>query len=233
LAGETVKTSALCLRIAPWSKTSHVVTWLTPSGKVATLVKGAVRPKSAFLGQYDLNYTCEVVYYRGGPSEVKALRECSSLDMRTNLRSNFRLLAVAEYYRSIVSSLVPWGEEAKDWLELLEKHLSFLECDTTVHILAKLIMFELSVLKLAGLNPGCEMENNAFYLRGEGRFAVSGQVAECLLNPVKEKKLKILLETCRVIGVFYMFHLDCSLETRQSVLNLIYNNEKEKERNES
>lgn len=221
------------MRIAPWSKTSHIVTWLTPSGKVTTLVKGAVRPKSSFLGQYDLNYTCEIVYYRGGTSEVKALRECSSLDMRTKLRLDFKLLAAAEYYRSIVSSLAPWGEEAKDWLSLLESHLSFLERDTFVHPLAKIVMFELGVLRLAGLNPGCETENGLFYLRGEGRFAVSEQVAGCLRNPAKEKKLKILLETCRVIGVFYMFHLDCCLETRRSVLKLIYNNEKEKERNES
>jgi hypothetical protein len=88
-------------------------------------------------------------------------------------------------------------------------------------------MFELSVLKLAGLNPGCEMENNAFYLRGEGRFAVSGQVAECLLNPVKEKKLKILLETCRVIGVFYMFHLDEVPRTRRFLLREIQQKERE------
>ena len=55
MAGETIKTDAICLGIHPWSKTSHVTSWLTPSGRVATVVKGAVPPKSAFLGQYDLN----------------------------------------------------------------------------------------------------------------------------------------------------------------------------------
>ena len=57
MAGETGKSEAICLDIRPWSRTSHVVEWLTPHGKIRTLVKGAVRPKSAFLGQYDLNYT--------------------------------------------------------------------------------------------------------------------------------------------------------------------------------
>ena len=64
MAGEIIKTHGIVLSIHPWSQTSHVVTWLTPDhGPVTTLVKGAVRPKSAFLGQYDLNYTCEIVYY--------------------------------------------------------------------------------------------------------------------------------------------------------------------------
>ena len=43
MAGETIKTEAICLDIRPWSRTSHVVSWLTPMGKVATVVKGAVR----------------------------------------------------------------------------------------------------------------------------------------------------------------------------------------------
>ena len=36
MAGETVKTAAVCLRIVPWSRTSHIVQWLTPAGKVTT-----------------------------------------------------------------------------------------------------------------------------------------------------------------------------------------------------
>ena len=34
MAGETVKAEAVCLRIVPWSRTSHIVQWLTPTGKV-------------------------------------------------------------------------------------------------------------------------------------------------------------------------------------------------------
>ena len=63
MAGETVGSRATCLSIVPWSRTSHVVVWLTPAGKVTTVAKGAVRPKSWLLGQYDLNYTCDILYY--------------------------------------------------------------------------------------------------------------------------------------------------------------------------
>ena len=46
MAGETTKTEAVCLDIRPWSRTSHIVRWMTPDGPVTTVVKGAVRPKS-------------------------------------------------------------------------------------------------------------------------------------------------------------------------------------------
>ena len=82
MAGETIKTKGIVLDIHPWSRTSHVTTWLTPDhGPVTTLVKGAVRPKSSFLGQYDLFYTCELVYYARAKSELHAIREVSPLDL--------------------------------------------------------------------------------------------------------------------------------------------------------
>ena len=43
MAGEIIKTEGIVLAIRPWSRTSHIVTWLTPDhGCVTTLVKGAV-----------------------------------------------------------------------------------------------------------------------------------------------------------------------------------------------
>ena len=98
MAGETHKTTALVLDIRPWSRTSHIVTWLTPErGPIATLVKGAVRPKSAFLGQYDLFYTCELVYYVRAKGELHAIREASPIAAREHLRGRFRATALASY----------------------------------------------------------------------------------------------------------------------------------------
>ena len=96
MAGETLKTEAVCLRIYPWSRTSHIVHWLTPHGRLATVVKGATRPKSAFLGQYDLNYTCEIVYYLGSRGDLHALRECSPENARASLRGNLAALLLAD-----------------------------------------------------------------------------------------------------------------------------------------
>ena len=125
MAGETIKTEAICLDIRPWSRTSHVVSWLTPMGKVSTVVKGAVRAKSQFLGQYDLNYTCDIVYYARAKGELHALREAVPVEMREGLRGDYRKLALAGYMRRLVAELAPQGEECKAWYEELGRGIDF------------------------------------------------------------------------------------------------------------
>ena len=220
MAGETVKTAAICLRIAPWSRTSHVVEWLAPSGRVATVVKGAVRPKSAFLGQYDLNYTCEIVYYARARGELHALRECSPAAMRDGLRRDYRALALADYFRGQVAELAPSGPDCQEWFELLSASLDRLDAPCASR-LGELLEFELAVLHLSGLAPEVEAEAGAFALRGERQIPVSPEVIGCLRNPRSEKNPQILLDAARVVGVFYSFHLDCALDVRRTVLRLI------------
>ena len=157
MAGETIKTEAVCLDIRPWSRTSHVVSWLTPMGKVSTIVKGAVRAKSLFLGQYDLNYTCDILYYARAKGELHALRECVPLEIREELRGNYRKLALAGYMRRLVAELAPQGEECRTWYEELGRWLdscaSLTSGQETASPLGMLLEFELRVLELSGLKP--------------------------------------------------------------------------------
>lgn len=231
MAGETAKTSALCLRIAPWSRTSHVVTWLTPSGRLTTSVKGAVRPKSAFLGQYDLNYSCELVYYLHGHENLHALRECVPVHRRDTLRENYRALLLAERFRHLVNELAPTGPDAADWMALLSAALDELArkpSQTPATRLAQLVHFEMRILELSGLAPDLTCAEGGFILRGERRIPVSSAVARCLEAPFQEKNFEILLDAARVIGVFYNFHLDVDVEGRRELINLISQSEKQK-----
>ena len=241
MAGETVRTGAICLDIRPWSRTSHVVSWLTPTGKVATVVKGAVRAKSQFLGQYDLNYTCDIIYYARAKGELHALRECVPLEMREGLRGDYRKLALASYFRRLVAELAPMGEDCRAWHELLLASLSSL-----VPHVDDLIRFELAVLRLSGLAPDFgRFEDIASASRGdrdgtgkewlpfsldagvfgsnEGRcIRISRDVAEYLASGAKNaKNPQIPLDAARVIGVFYQFHLDCASDVRRMVLEMI------------
>lgn len=226
MAGETVKNEAICLALHPWSRTSHVVRWLTPDGPVTTVVKGAVRPKSAFLGQYDLNYTCEIVRYARLKNGVSALRECVPLDRRDGLRGDFRALALAGWFRRLAAELAPSGPDCRAWFETLGAALSSLsDVKTLAARLVKLLDFELKVLDLVGLTPDLAREEGSFLLRGERRIPVSREVAACLRNPFAEKNPKILLDAARVIGVFYTFHLDCASDVRRVVLRMISENE--------
>ena len=229
MAGETIKSEAICLDIRPWSRTSHIVSWLTPDGKVSTVVKGAVRPKSAFLGQYDLNYTCEILYYARARGELHALRDCVPLDIRESLRRNYRSLILADYFRQLVSDLAPSGPDCRDWYDLLAGSLSSLDPNP-----ACLLAFELKVLDAAGLRPDFSNRDrtadwSSFCIEtgsfgpGDGRcLRVSREVADYLSGlPKNAKNSQIPLDAARVIGVFYQFHLDCDSRVRRTVLEMI------------
>ena len=228
MAGETVKTTAVCLSISPWSRTSHVVTWLTPHGKVATSVKGAVRPKSAFLGQYDLNYECEIVYYLRARGDLHALRECSPLETHEPLRSSYRALLLAEHFRKVAADLAPPGPESAAWMELLADSLASLHGGAG--LLAQMLRFETRALRLAGLSPEIEAVTGSFALRGERRMPVPAAVARCIGNPLAEKNPQILLDAARAIGVFYSFHLDGVPETRRALAGMIATKEEGQQR---
>jgi len=230
VAGETILAKAVCLAVRPWSQTSHVVTWLTGAGRITTLVKGAARPKSAFLGQYDLNYTCEILYYARAKAELHALRECAPLERRDALRGDYRALALADYFRRTVQELAPNGPDCAEWFDLLEGALDDLAAradSSAADSMRRLLSFEMAVLGLSGLLPdlGECGENGSFQLRGERRIPVSGETMACLRDPAGEKNLKILVDAARVIGVFYTFHLDCASDVRRTVLRMISNNE--------
>lgn len=228
MAGETVRTEAICLAIHPWSKTSHVVSWLTPRGKVATVVKGAVRPKSFFLGQYDLNYTCDVLYYARSRGGLHALRDCAPTARRDALRDDFRALALAGHFRRLASDYAPPGPDCEAWYARLGRALDELaagggaaRADAAAR-LAQLLRFELDVLHLLGLSPEIEASEGAFRLRGERSMPVSPEVAAYLARPRgDEKKLQTPLDAARVIGVFYHLHLDCASDARRAVLAMI------------
>ena len=181
MAGEIIKTDGIVLAIHPWSRTSHIVTWLTPDhGCVTTLVKGAVRPKSAFLGQYDLFYTCDLLYYARARGDMHALRETTPRNLRESLRGRWRETALAGYAAGLVKDLAPANGESSAWFSFLDSLLSRLESTGGSQLVAtasggtrscasaliepggtrscasallELVRLEMDILRLAGWSP--------------------------------------------------------------------------------
>lgn len=97
------KTEAVVLRVIPFSETSTIAICLTRDrGRLVAMLKGSQRPKSAFLGQCDLFYTCELVYYRQDRSDLMTARECAALNARTRLRNDWRAYVCASAVCAIV-----------------------------------------------------------------------------------------------------------------------------------
>ncbi len=151
-----VRQEALVLRVAPWSNTSRIVTWLTPRrGKIATLIRGALRPKNHFLGQFDAFYTCDLVYYRHATGDLHTARECAPLLPRRRLRSDWRAAALASYACDLTDRALPPEAAHSDIFALLTALLDTLEAGAPRKG-ALLLWFELGILLRLGYAPQCE-----------------------------------------------------------------------------
>ncbi len=146
------KTPAIVLRFYPFSDTSRVVAWLTPSaGRIATMVKGSQRPKSFFLGQYDLFYTCELVYYARERTGMHIARECAPLKTRDRFRTDWRACAAASYLSDLLFRVSPPDAPHANLFGLLDEGLDHLanEGGTAAYV----YWFELKLLEALGLAP--------------------------------------------------------------------------------
>lgn len=149
-----IQTQAITLQIRPWSKTSHMVTWLTPDyGRIVTTVKGACRPKSAFLGQYDLFYTCDLLFYRRDHDGVHAIRECTPLNLREALRHNWRQAATAAYLVDLTSRVTLGHQESAALFALLTQTLDLLAAAPHASARLVLLWYETQLLRHLGVQP--------------------------------------------------------------------------------
>ena len=248
VAGEIIKTEGIVLAIRPWSRTSHIVTWLTPDhGCVTTLVKGAVRPKSAFLGQYDLFYTCDLLYYARATAELHALRETVPRVLRESLRGRWRETALAGYAAGLVKDLAPANGESSAWFSFFDSLLSRLEGREMAQLVAttsggtrpcasalqELVRLEMEILKLAGWSPDFSgMDPRADWTPfaidhgrcGDGTRTVriSPRTVAVLTRPDSPGHSRETVEDAvRFLGVFITYHLDAPPDVRRSLVALL------------
>ena len=146
------RTAATVLRVSPYSSTSHIVTWLTRDhGRIGTVVKGACRPRSPFLGQYDLFYTCELLYYEKERNGLHIAKACSPLSIRMELRTDWKAFAYASYVCGVILHIsVPGGhqEEVFGLAQTVLDRLCLRGAEPQV-----LFWFEQRLVALLGLGP--------------------------------------------------------------------------------
>ncbi len=152
-----VKTDAITLRVTPFSNTSHIVTWLTPEfGKIATVIKGACRPKSPVFGQYDMGYLCELLFYSRNHNGLHIVKECTAIDNRASYRGDWRITAAISYLCHLVSIAIPDETHTEGMYELLNQTVKMLAEHRNLIHTPSLFQFELQLLKRLGLSPQLE-----------------------------------------------------------------------------
>src|SRR5277367_1479162 len=146
-----IETSAgLVLRTRPLTETSLIVHWLTPElGRIATVAKGARRPKSPFAGKLDLFYLADFSFSRSRRSDLHQLREVKLHETHNAIRSDILKLQQAAYAINFIEQATETETPLPVIYGLLRE---FLDCLCKVKATAQIIFaFELKLLRELGL----------------------------------------------------------------------------------
>lgn len=142
----------IILRTRPLTETSLIVHWLTPElGRVATVAKGARRPKSPFAGKLDLFYTAEFSFSRSRTSELHNLREVKLRETHAAIRTDLGRLQQAAYAAAFIEQATETETPLAEVYPLIGSFLEWL-CDHQPGT-AEIFALELKLLYVLGLEP--------------------------------------------------------------------------------
>ncbi|HWQ92337.1 MAG TPA: DNA repair protein RecO [Clostridia bacterium] len=148
----TETASGLILRTRPLTETSLIVQWLTRDlGRIATVAKGARRPKSTFAGKLDLFYWADLSFNRSRTSELHLLREVSVRETHPALRQSMGALQQACYAAALVEQVTETETPLEGIADLVFGFVDFLSQAGPPPELV--FAFELKFLAELGLGP--------------------------------------------------------------------------------
>lgn len=196
-------TIGLVLRTRPLTETSLIVNWLTSDlGRLATVAKGARRPKSPFAGKLDLFYLAGFSFSRSRRSELHTLREVSLHDTHLALRKDLAYLQQASYAAALIEQTTETETPLPELFRLLQsllEHLPFQPPQPQT-----IFAFELRLLDELGLKP-----NPAQSHLTAGTRSILRALAESDWRTVPRLKLTQAQarECSDFINEFLLFHL--------------------------
>jgi DNA repair protein RecO (recombination protein O) len=146
------RATGIVLRTRPLTESSLIVNWLTPDvGRIATVGKGARRPKSPLRGKIDLFYTAEFTFARSRRSDLHNLREVNLLKTCDALRRDLGYLNQAAYCARLIEQTT---ESETPLPEIYELFATFLDALTKRPANPITVMaFEVKMLAELGLSP--------------------------------------------------------------------------------
>jgi len=144
--------SGIILRTRPLTETSLIVNWLTPEfGRIATVAKGARRPKSPFAGKLDLFYAADFSFSRSRSSDLHNLREVKLQATHNAIREDMMKLQQAGYAAACLEQATETETPLPEIFELVRGFLQHLcgQKPSPQNIFA----LELKLLRELGLEP--------------------------------------------------------------------------------
>jgi DNA repair protein RecO (recombination protein O) len=193
----------LILRTRPLTDTSLIVHWLTPEfGRLATVAKGARRPKSPFAGKLDLFYLADFSFQRSRRSELHQLREVSLRETHAAIRQEIEYLQQASYAAALIEQTTEMETPLPEIFSLMTGFLKNLPRHSPQP--QTLFAFEIKLLSELGLQPDFEKDKLAPDLK---------QILRALLVSDWEALARLKLSEAQVINLrrflhgFMVYHL--------------------------
>jgi DNA repair protein RecO (recombination protein O) len=151
----TESAGGIILRTRPLTETSLIVHWLTPDlGRVATVAKGARRPKSPFAGKLDLFYAADFSFTRSRRSDLHALREVKLRETHGAIREDILKLQQAGYATAFIEQATETESPLPEIFELFRAFLQWLCANPP--LAQNILALELKLLRELGLTPELE-----------------------------------------------------------------------------
>ena len=208
------RATGLVLRTRPFSETSLILHWLTPSlGRVATIAKGARRAKSPFRGKLDVFYELDISFARSRRSDLHTLREAVLRHTHPSLREDLHRLEQAAY----ATALIEQATETETPLPAVFAMLRGLLRHLDLHAPAApaVLAFEIKFLDEFGLAPPA----------AAGELSAGGRGLLETLRAVEWTEVGrvqpgagLTRELGRYLGVFLLRHFDRVPRARRAAL---------------
>lgn len=202
------RTQGIVLRTRPLTETSLIVHWLTADlGRVATVAKGARRPKSVFRGKLDLFYEADLTFRRSRTSDLHTLCEISLRETHARLRTDYHRLSQVAYAAALVEMTTEVDTPLFEAWELFGGFLRLLadpggvgaEIATTA-----VLAFELKHLTDLGQAPDLERQSLSSEARELAEGLLGADWTEVSLVPAPASAVASL---GRFLHGFLIFHL--------------------------
>ena len=199
------ETQGIILRTIRYSESSLIVHWLTEDhGRISTMVRGALRPKSPFRGKLDLFYVCQLTFRRSSRSTLHNLREINLKENFERLRRDVEKINHASYIAQLTSKSVEEDTPVDGLFSLLIEFLSILN-QTKKTDLLHVLWFEFRLLQLLGLEPQWRQDRLSRHAKHVLEHWSTEEAAPQHENVSKIEKVGI--DLFKYLGRFMTYHL--------------------------
>jgi DNA repair protein RecO (recombination protein O) len=146
------RATGIILHTRPLTETSLIVHWLTlEHGRMATVARGARRPRSPLRGKLDLYYAAEFSFVPGRRSDLHLLREVTLRRTHAALREDWQKLEQAAYGAALLEQATETDTPVPELYGLFAGYLEHLSVQPARP--EWVLAFELKALRELGLEP--------------------------------------------------------------------------------